>query len=157
MKIRKRILVPVSVAVIAGGSLASNRSIVEAYARYDHRSPELAQKLSQRLNLSEQEVQEILDGIQAERQAERKTSFEQKVNQALQDKKITQEQKEAILDKHEELLAKWQENHDRFDEMSKEERKAERQRQKRELETWAKELGINVGDFFSDKMRRRLY
>ena len=79
----------------------------------------------------------------SEMQATRKAELEAKLTQAVTDGKITAAQKQLILAKHAELQAEHAADRD----ASREERAAERA----ELETWAKENGIDLTQFFAER------
>jgi hypothetical protein len=63
----------------------------------------MMQKLSEKLGLNQDEVKTAMEEIRTERQAEAKQQFETNLTQAVTDGKITQEQKEYILGKHNEI------------------------------------------------------
>jgi hypothetical protein len=75
------------------------------------------------------------------------TNFEERLTQAVADGKITEEQKEKILDKHEEMQAKMESLKD----LEPEERKAQMQTLHEELKKWAEENNIDF-PFFGMKL-----
>ena len=103
-------------------------------ARADEASqyPPVMQKLVERFNLNEDEVKAVFDDFRVERQAEMKARFEERLNQAVSDGQISEEQKQLIIAKHEEL-------------------RAERNAKRDELKTWAEENGIDLQLFFGPK------
>ena len=81
--------------------------------------PPIIQKLADRFGLNVEEVQDVFEEERAEHHAQMLDSFEDRLSQAVTDGKITEEQKQKILDKHEAMQA-----------------------YREELKTWAEEQGI---------------
>jgi len=103
---------------------------------------QMAQKFSQRFNLNQAEVESFLNDSFQERQKERQTYQENRLNQLVLDGKITQEQKEAILKKREEMMNE----REAMANLSWEERKTEREKHQNEMKSWAKENGIDLNE-----------
>ena len=103
---------------------------------------QMAQKFSQRFNLNQAEVESFLNDSFQERQKERQTYQENRLNQLVLDGKITQEQKEAILKKREEMMNEMEE----MTNLSWEEQKTEREKHQNEMESWAKENGVDLNE-----------
>lgn len=146
---KKYILVPVLIFALAGGALLVILTPSVAFAK--------GVETTQRLNLDENQVSEALDEVRAERYAIKMQKFEDRLTRLVQEGKITETQKAAILQKLEDLEDSWQLNRSEFKSMTPAERKAARQAKKAELEAWAKEQGLNVSDFFPTHMRRRMF
>ena len=106
--------------------------------------PPIVQKLVERFGLNEDEVKAVFDEARQERHQERLAHFEEGLNQAVADGKITQEQKELILAKKEEMRAK----HEEMRSLSWEERRTAMEQQKEEMKTWAEENGIDSTQLF---------
>jgi len=102
------------------GVLAVNRA--RADESFDY--PPIIQKLVERFNLNTEEVQQVFDEVREERQEQGRARFEERLNQAVSDGRITEAQKEAILAKHAEMQAN-QANH------------------RQEMQAWAEENGID--------------
>lgn len=64
---------------------------------------EMTQKLSEKLNISQDQVSSAMDQIREDRQAEHKTEISANLDKAVTDGVITAEQKQALLDKQAEL------------------------------------------------------
>src|SRR3989344_63264 len=95
---KKTLLIP-AVAIILIGATLFAASQVSAQSGYGY-GQTLVQKLAQKLGLGESNVQSALDEIRKENQAERQKLFEERLTQAVNDGKITEAQKQAILKKH---------------------------------------------------------
>ena len=103
---------------------------------------QMAQKFSQRFNLNQAEVESFLNDNFQERQKERQTYQDNHLNQLVSDGKITPEQKEAILKKREEMMNEMEE----MTNLSWEEQKTEREKHQNEMESWAKENGVDLNE-----------
>lgn len=134
-------------SVIMTGLLAVGAiGILPAYADDTPAYPPVVQKLADRFGLDVDDVQEVFDEERAEHHAQMLQSFEEILSQEVEDGKITEEQKQLILDKHEEMQAKMEE----FKDLSPEERREKMDAWHDELRTWAQENNIEMPFF---KMR----
>lgn len=110
----------------------------------DGNYPPIIQKLVERFGLNIEEVREVFDEARAERrqnmQVRFEESFEERLNKAVEQGKLTQEQKEAILAKQEEM----QERYEGLRELSPEERRAKMQETREEMQAWAEENGVDL-------------
>lgn len=88
----------------------------------------MMQRLSEKLGLNQDKVKTAFSEIRTERQAEAKTQFEANLAQAVTDGKITEDQKNYIMEKHTAISAKQDEVKQLQD----------------ELHTWATENNINL-------------
>jgi hypothetical protein len=107
-------------ALLLTGILTAGTIKAEDTARY----PPIVQRLIERFNLNGDEVKTVFDEFQAERKQERQARFEEKLNQAVEEGTITQEQKEAIQKKDEEMAQ-------------------EREQHRQEMKVWAEENGLD--------------
>ncbi len=101
--------------VFVGKALAGNKL----------KSPLLIQKLSERFGVDQKEVEEVFDEVYREHLREIRRFKEDRLNQAVKDGVITEDQKDAIISKMDELIEK-------------------RQKERKELEDWFKEQGIDI-------------
>jgi len=63
----------------------------------------IIERLAERFNLNEEDVQEVFNEVHEERQAEMHARFEERLSDAVAEGKITEEQKALIETKHEEI------------------------------------------------------
>jgi len=110
--------------------------------------PSIVQKLVQRFGLAESDVQAVFDEAKKEREDQMKTKFEDRLTQAVKDGKLTDTQKQAILTKMQEMQTNRQTNAANWQNMTPEQRKTTFQAQRQELESWAKQNGIDLKYFF---------
>lgn len=98
---------------------------VRAYAENESGGyPPIIQKLVERFGLNEEEVKTVFDEVRTERQQEMQQSREERLNQAVSDGIITEEQKQALQNKWEEM-------------------RTERQQHREEMQAWFEEQGID--------------
>jgi len=115
------------------------------FAEDDNLYPQtMVQKIAERFGLDENDVEAVFDEMHAEHHAELQMRFEERLDKAVEDGLITEEQKQLILDKHEELQAERQANMESFRNLTPEERQEKMAAQKAELDNWAQENGIDL-------------
>ena len=152
MNRNKILLTAAAVSIIGVGSLAAT-----AQAQGDGNT--LVDKISQKFHVDKNEVQKVFDEDRASHQAEHQQKYEEMLNQAVKDGKLTQAQKDKVLAKHNELKKEMEQNRDQRkserDEMSSkteserqqlmEQRRTEMDKNKAEIEKWEKDNGIPSG------------
>lgn len=111
--------------------------------------PSIIQKLAERFGLKESDVQAVFDEVRQERQSQMQARFEERLNQAVKDGKITESQKQVILAKHKELVEKRSQNKKDWQSMTPEQRRQVMQEQREELKSWASQNGIDLKYLFS--------
>lgn len=109
--------------------------------------PTLIERIASRFNLSKDEVQTVFNENREVRQAEHRKQCEERLDKAVADGKITTDQKKKILDKQAELKAKYKNGTNDWRAMTLEERRAQHTKHRTEIETWAKENGIDASYF----------
>lgn len=98
------------------------------------------QKIAERFNLNESDVEAVFEEERQERFAEMQALWIEKLDDLVNDGKITSDQKQAILDKHEEMHNKMIGLQD----LTPEERKEKMQELREEIKAWADEQGIDL-------------
>lgn len=136
MAIKKSLMVAGAVASI-GLAGATGLHSVSA----ESQQAGLVDKLAQKFNLSKEDVQAVVDEHHQEKKAEHQARIEQKLNAAIAEGKLTEEQKHKILAKLEELKEN-QPDKSELENLSKEERKAQLQQRHDELKKWAADNNI---------------
>lgn len=102
MKLNK-ILIPLMVI----GLLAVSGTILVKQAQADdtdYGPNGVVERLTERFNLNQDEVEQTLNQYREERRAENQAQHEERLQQVVDDGVITAEQKQAIIDKHEEMM-----------------------------------------------------
>jgi flagellar biosynthesis GTPase FlhF len=124
----KKILIPALAVAIGGGLLytASNASAYFGWGNGEY--PPIVEDMVEKFNLNEEEVKTYFDEQRQEHQQQMQQHKEERLNQAVEDGVISEEQKQALQDKWQEM---WQE------------RQSEREQQREEMEAWFEEQGID--------------
>lgn len=76
---------------------------VKATENTNAKSNSMIQTLVKKFNLNQNEVDSAINEVRQERQEQRQTEWENNLNKAVSDGVITEAQKEAILNKHQEM------------------------------------------------------
>jgi len=146
-KMKNKIIIPAAL-VLAIITLAAYRTAVVYAQGSNNKYPPVLEKLVERFNLNEDEVRVVFDEVREEHQGQMQEQFNQRLDQAVTDGKITLVQKELILAKHEELKG-GKENWEDWYNLSPEERREMGEERHEELEAWAESNGIDLYLFFS--------
>lgn len=107
----------------------------------------LSQKIAQKFGLKEGDVNEVFKEYQVERNTQRQEQITLKLDQMVKDKKITAEQKTAILAKLNDLWKRHMDNRDALRTMTPQQRKEEREKVRQELQDWANQHKIDLSQF----------
>ena len=131
--ISKKFLVPAFVIALVGAGTVFKVSLTQAVSNNPHDG--LVTYLSQKLGINQSKVQTAFDGYRTDKL----TTF---LNGLVKENKITEKQKTAILAKHLELQ-KTRETTD-WANKTPAERKTAMEKQRADLESWAKSQGIDT-------------
>jgi len=102
--------------------------------------PPIVQRLAQKFNLNESDIQAVFDEERDERFAEIQARWQERLDDLVSEGKITEEQKKAIIAKHEEIHNKMIETKD----MDPEDRRETMQALRDDFKKWAEEQGIDT-------------
>ena len=83
----------------------------------------LAEKIASHFNLNKDEVQKVLDQDRADHQADREKQYEERLQKAVDDKKITSEPRDKILAKQKELELYFESQRDAMKDKTPQERR----------------------------------
>jgi hypothetical protein len=103
----------------------------------------IVQKIASKFNLKVEDVQAVFDQERAARQAEMEQRYEQKLSELVTAGKISDAQKQLLIAKHKELEVNRQSQMSSWRSMTVDERKTAMEKQKSDLESWAKANGID--------------
>lgn len=109
-------------------------------------SSSLIDKIASTFNLDKAKVQEVFDTEREEREAKRDEQRAERLQQLVNDGTITTAQKSAIESKLKEMKAERTASKDTAKDMTPEERKNLMQEKRSELESWAKEQGVDLSE-----------
>lgn len=142
-KMKNKILIPVAAFMIAGtvyfGAIATQAQT--ANTTDPHTS--IIQKISQRFGLKENDVKVVFDEERTERQAQMQARYEKQLNQYVTEGMITEAQKQLIIAKHKEMQNERITQKETMQNLTPEERKAQMETKRQEMESWAKTNGID--------------
>ena len=141
----KRIKLAVATAAIIGGTVITT-GLVSADDSSDSNGifGNLAQRISERFDLDQNEVESFFAEMHQERHQEREDRFEARLDELVSTGEITEEQKQAILNKHEEFQAQHQEMREALKDLTPVERRETMETHHEEMKAWAEENGIDL-------------
>jgi hypothetical protein len=152
---QKRMIIPalalvVSTGLLYGGTRAS------AFEPSTMRGT-LVSRLAERFQRSEAEVEQVLDEVfdevRLERGSELSVRLEKRLDTAVEAGILTGEQRELILEKHQEMREQRLADREAQAHFTSEERRAEMQAVRDELESWAEENDIDLQYFARPGMK----
>ncbi|MBI2103450.1 hypothetical protein HYT59_00430 [Candidatus Woesebacteria bacterium] len=138
--IKKRLLLPtiVVVSILMVGVLTASLVSAQDSSAY----PTIIERLSDRFGLNKDDVKEVFEEVRDEHKAEMYANWAERLDDLVADGKITSDQKQAILDKHEEFENKMEEI--RNQSLTFDERKQKLQALHEEFKNWAESQGIDL-------------
>ncbi len=140
--VSKRILLPVLGILAIGGTLFGAQYVSAQIATST--TPSIVQRIAEKFNLNQADVQAVFDEVRNEHHAQIKTNLETKLSQAVSDAKITDVQKQAILTKYDEMH-QIKPDPETFKNMTQAERRQAFEQKRTELESWATQNGLELG------------
>ncbi|MBL8160053.1 hypothetical protein JNJ66_06380 [Candidatus Saccharibacteria bacterium] len=100
----------------------------------------LITKIAEKFNLNQDEVKAVFDEAHEEREAAQKQQVEEALTQAVTDGKLTEDQKQKLLDKRAELQAERQAERTEIEGLSDEDRQTAMEGKREEMDTKRQEL-----------------
>lgn len=126
--------------------VVSGLGINYAQANGNHRSEIIINRLAEKFNLDKTEVEQVFAKNRAKRQQQMQARLEENLDQAVEDGKLTEEQKNLLLDKRAEMK-------DEMKNLSWNERQEKRAEHRQEIQNWAKENGIDLSAIRNQGMK----
>jgi Skp family chaperone for outer membrane proteins len=150
--LKNKILITIiAVSVIGIGLFTTTNVMAQDSGNGFNRMQSLVAKIADKFGLKIEDVQEVFDQEKKDRQAEMEAKYLERLNTLVSEGKITDAQKQLILNKHNEMKNKRQTEMQNMQGKTGEERKAlmeakrsEREKERKDLETWATQSGIDV-------------
>ncbi len=143
MNIKKSLLVAGAVTSIgAAGFGGSTLVSAETDPSSNNGANSLVTKLAEKFNLKSEDIQAVFDEDRTAKDVERQAQVEKELTQAVTDGKLTAVQKDKIIAKQKELNAARTAEMTANKDKTQEERKAEMDAKRTELEKWATENSI---------------
>ncbi|MFA6183960.1 MAG: hypothetical protein WC682_02555 [Parcubacteria group bacterium] len=138
----KKIIIPaVALAILMG---VGAYGIGNIYASEDNDPKSIVEKIADKFNLSKDDVQKVFDEDRSVRVKEMETRFENMLNKAVSDGKLTEAQKKIILDKKAEIRSGFESNRENMRNLSREEMESKIKSERESLEKWASDNGIDM-------------
>lgn len=119
-----------------------------------NRHTDLINRLASAFGKSPQEVQTVFDQYRTDLRATRQHEFEDRLNQAETNGKITAQQKQLILEKHQQLIDSRPTDLDSWQNLSRSQRRQQALNRHQEIKSWADQNGIDLsilGPLFGPK------
>lgn len=145
---KKLALAAVTATLVGSGLFATSTVFAQGTTTHTNPMSTLVGKIATKFHLNQSDVQAVFDENRAQRQAEMEAKFEQRLTQAVTNGEITEAQKQLILTKHKEISEKRQTEMQSMQSLSRDERKAAMDKQRTELEQWAKDNNVDVTYLF---------
>lgn len=127
-----------TVAALTVGILGAGT--IYAQAETQTTTNPIVQRIAERFNLNQADVQEVFDTHRTEMQQEHQKLLEEKLNTAVSEGKITEEQKATLLErmnqKHEAI--------EEFRDLTREERHERMEQKREEFQNWLTENNIDL-------------
>jgi len=139
----KRILVIAGLSLALVGTVALGVYRAKAQG-FENGRDDLIQKLAQKFGLNEADVQAVFEQDRQERQQQMETNFEERLNQAVADGQLTEEQKNLILEKHRQIKDQREQNQGNWQNLTQEQKHQKNQEQRQELQDWATQNNIDL-------------
>lgn len=142
---KKKTLTALGVAMILGLSIigASSTFAQTTTTRQDPMSS-IVEKIAAKFNLNKADVQTVFDENRKEHTAQMKANFGTQLSTYVTEGKITEAQKKLITEKRAELDAARGMQKDSSQTLTPEKRRAQMEAKRTEIETWAKDNGIDM-------------
>jgi predicted RNA-binding Zn ribbon-like protein len=134
---KKKVILP---GIIALGIIALAVFMASPSFAQTPTSNTLVTRIAERFGLNEEDVQAEFDSFQDEKRAERYALFAERLNDLTTEGKITEDQKVAILDKHEEIQEQMEVLHKSDSSDKKDEMRALHD----ELKSFMEDLGVDL-------------
>ncbi len=104
----------------------------------------LRDAIATKFNLNKDEVQKVIDEQHSKMEADRTEQVKTELSKLVTDKKISQDQMDKILAKRTEMEKTREANHDAMQNKTDSERKTAMEKERADLETWAKSHNIHT-------------
>lgn len=140
----KSIALSAAALTAIGGLGVVGTTVASAQTDSNSGNTSLVDKLASKFNLNKADVQKVFDEDRSQHEAEREAKDKARLDQAVKDGKLTQEQEDKIIAKQKELKSERDTNRDAMKDKTDAERKATMDAKKAELEKWAKDNNVPI-------------
>ncbi len=142
----KNIILPAA-TLVAGLGIASGVAVHAASTSGNGTNPvsNLVQAIAQKFNLNQADVQQVFDQQHAQMEAQHQQQFADRLQQAVTDGKLTQDQADKIKAKAQELQTQREANKTQFESMTPQQRQDAFKTEQDNLQQWEKDNNIPAG------------
>lgn len=140
----KKFILPAAL-VVGLGLLAYTSTKVAAQGGSGH--PPIIARLAEKFGKSEDEVKAVFDEERQARQTAMQARFQEKLGEAVTAGELSEEQKQLILAKHEEIRNQRATDQEQWQNLTPEERRAKAQERQQVMQQWAEANGIDLKYF----------
>lgn len=139
---KKSLMVAAAITTLGIGGAMGMQGVVNAATGTSSSDPmsSLVDKIADKFNLNKDDVQAVFDAQRTEMEAQRAQEVKDRIDQAVKDGKITQDQANKITAKLQEMRA----NRDAMKDKTAEERQRTRQEKRDDMKQWAQDNGISL-------------
>ena len=145
---RKMVVIATAVIAVSGGIIGSSKAFAQGSEVFDDPMSSLVTRISERFSLDKDEVKQVFDAELEEQHRKMLEKSSQDLTELVKDGKITEAQKQLIIDKRSELHSSHMSKMMNLQGSTREEIRAAMEKEKSELEQWAKDNGIDVSYVF---------
>ena len=146
--VMKNVVYAALVVAIAGAGLVGVKHV--SAQEVSHPEASLVQKISEKFNLKQDDVQAVFDDERKTRHGVMKARFAGKLEQLVKEGKLTASQKNALEAKLQEMHSKKHESFESLKNMTHEERRAVMDKERKALDAWAEKEGIDLQSIFGE-------
>lgn len=139
---KKLLIMVLSVGILAAGVFGTTKIFAEDSSQYPHDL--FIQRLVDKFGLNKDDVTKVFEEEHVARQEEMKKRFNDRLTQAVTEGKLTDEQKQKIIVKHEEMQQSREQNMNSWQTISWEERQSVMESKREEMKKWADENSIDM-------------
>jgi hypothetical protein len=139
---KKTIITIATVSVLSGGLIVATNAFAQTSANGQNGVPSLVQEIADKFHLSTSDVQSVFTQYQQQMKTKREANYESYLQNLVTTGKLTEEQKQLIFNKHNELISQMQSNLKNFKTMTPAERKAQMQSSMQDIKNWAQQNNI---------------
>lgn len=143
-KVKKSLVAAAALATIGTGGVIGVQAVSAESGTSNDPMSSLVDKLVSKFNLNKDDVQKVFDESRSEMDAKREAESSERLQKLVDAGTITAEQKTKIEAKLKELKAERENDKESFKDLSDDERKAKMDEKRSELESWAKETGLDL-------------
>ena len=133
-----------AVSILSGSVVVVTNAFAQTPTSGQSTVPSLAQEIATKFHLNLSDVQSVFKQHRQEVISQRESNYESYLQNLVNSGKITEEQKQLILNKQQQLESQMQSNKQKLKNMTPAERKIQFQATMQNLKTWAKQNNINL-------------